>query len=182
MSKVFFIGLPLVFLQLILFRYRLAVFLSFLILITSTALILSSSLDQMQVIRYAFESAFTPSVALHNRYLEEVLEVLKRSWFFGYGLVAPQNIIINDSLYLEFGFLVGLFGFLVMTGFLLSWLWRWRRRIMATLYLIGAIVLIAGIGSNSIFGFRVEIFLTAACSFLFVQIHSSGRRSAWTAC
>lgn len=166
LSKVFFIGLPLIMLQLGIMRYRSAVFSVALASIVGFVLMMNSDETQVQLIRYAFNSAINPEHALSGRYLNEAMLVLERSWVFGYGLVAIQSVVINDSAYMVLGYLVGTFGVMVIATLSCWWLWNRRSQLSASLYLIVVICLIAAVGSNSILGFRVDILLTASCALL----------------
>jgi hypothetical protein len=182
LSKVFFMGLPLIMLQLIVLRYFAAIILGTFIAISGFYLVINSDASQMQVIRYAFETTFNLDAALNNRYLNEVLSILVRSWVLGYGLVAIDNIVVNDSAYLVLGYFVGIFGVLVVAALSMGWLWRWRHKVSDTLYLILAIILIAGVGTNSILGFRVDIFLTASCAILFAAVLRPNNKKGLVKC
>jgi hypothetical protein len=166
LSKIFFAGLPLVLLQLVALRFRkaalLAIVLSCLVVALVYAFYESTLLD---VIRYAFSATLDPDLALKGRYLPEQEEVISRSWLSGYGLINLDNVNINDSAYLVTLYLLGFFGGLVLMMHILWWLWT-GRRLPLTLYLLLVLILIAGVGANSILGFRVDIYLTALCALL----------------
>jgi len=172
MSKIFFAGLPLVLIQLFLLRYRLAAFSMALAAAIGVILILNTSNPLVDVVRYAFNATLDPDIALKGRYLDEQVAVLMQSPFFGYGLVAVDDVNINDSAYLVTGYLFGALGTFVIAALLSGWLWRRRETLHASHYLVLAIILVAGVGANSLLGFRVDIFLTALCALLFIEPHA----------
>jgi hypothetical protein len=169
LSKIFVAGLPLLMIQLLLLRYRLAFFIIILLSFIGISFVLGSDAPLAHVVRYAFDAALDPDIALKNRYVDQALVVLDRSWLFGYGVVVVDNVIVNDSAYLEIGYRFGVLGGVVLAT-LLSWsLLRWKNTLPASLYLVLVIILIAGVGANSLLGFRVDIFLTAMCALLYAE-------------
>jgi hypothetical protein len=164
MSKIFFVGISVIIVQLLLLRYRLAI-LSITILAV-VGIYLAPNLDYpiFDLVQYSLTSTLDPDAALNGRYLDEQLAPLANSRFFGYGMVAVNNININDSIYLGIGYAIGLVGAFVVVANIFWWTWRRRTIFPTVLYLVMVIVLIAGIGTNSIMGFRLDILLTALCA------------------
>lgn len=176
LSKIFFAGLPLVLLQLTMLRYRKSAILMILVCIATVLTLYALDSPLVDVIRYALDATLNPDVALRGRYIADQNAVISRSWLFGYGAININfnDVMINDSVYLVMLYQLGLFGSAVLAVHL-AWLWQRRRRhLPPTLYFLVAIILIAGVGSNSILGFRVDILLTALCALLYVDNHAKG--------
>jgi hypothetical protein len=166
LSKVFFAGLPLMFAQLIALRYHKSAALSVAVLMASVSVLLAIDDPLVGVVRYAIDATLDPDVALQGRYLDEQAAAVARSWFLGHGLVGIGYVTINDSAYLIVGYLFGVFGACVLAGFVLWGLLRNARQLPASLHFVLLAILIAGVGANSILGFRLDIFLTALCAVL----------------
>lgn len=181
LSKVFFACLPLVLIQLVLLRFNKSAALALLVIALGAWVVFQVDDPLLDLIRYALISALDPDTALKGRYLADQEQAVSRSWLFGHGVVTVGGVNVNDSAYLVLGFLVGAFGIAVLGLHLVYWIWRARRSVPATFWLVLAALLIAGVGANSVLGFRVDI-LTAA---LLVSLCSPWRllqRSRPTAC
>jgi len=161
LSKIFFAGLPLVLIQLLVLRFGKSALAVLLSLAFGAWLIYQTDSPAFDVIRYALDATLNPDAALKGRYLVNQEEVVANSWLFGYGVANVEGVIVNDSAYLVLGYLIGLFGVAILALHLVYWICYARRWLPATFYLVLAAVLIAGVGANSILGFRVDILITA---------------------
>jgi hypothetical protein len=172
LSKIFFAGLPIIFLQLLMLRFRKAAVLSLSAAILLAWVVYSLEDPLIDVVRYALESALNPDSALKGRYLAEQEKVVAQSWIFGHGIADVQHVIINDSAYLVIFYLIGLFGATALGLHVVWWMRSGGRHVPLTLLLMITVVLLAGVGANSILGFRVDIIMTA----LAVSMYMDSRR------
>ena len=169
LSKLFFITAPLLLIQLSALGYRRAVFMVIGITMIAAEVFFTQNNVLVDVVRYAMNAAVDPAVALEGRYLGEQLEAVFNSPILGYGFIELSNVVINDSAYLSVIYLVGFFGTSLLSAFLLVWVLRQRAVLPVTFFLTTATMLVAGIGANSILGYRLDIFLTALCSVLYLN-------------
>lgn len=178
LSKIFFAGIPIVFAAMFAVGYGMVGFTS--IAVTAACAVFFFALDSplVAVVRYGLDAALDPEVALQGRYLAEQQSAISQSFLFGHGFLTPRAVIINDSAYLIVFYLVGLVGSTIFLGYLVWWIARRWRLLPATFYLTVLIVLIAGIGSNTILGFRIDIYLTSLCCMLYHD--SRERRKSWS--
>lgn len=172
LSKIFFAGLPLILIQLTMLRYRKSAILLVVLCIAAALTLYALDDPLVAVIRYALDATLNPDIALKGRYLASQEAVVNRGWLFGYGAIAVTNVMINDSAYLVTLYLFGIFGGTIFFATLAWPLWTRRRHLPSTLYLLVTIILIAGIGTNSIIGYRVDILLTAIFSLLYIDTKS----------
>jgi hypothetical protein len=161
LSKIFFACLPLVMFQLVLLRFNKSGALAILVIALGAWLVFQVDDPLLELIRYSVNSALDPDAALKGRYLADQEQAVASSWLFGHGVVAVGGVNVNDSAYLVLGFLVGGFGIAVLALHLVYWIWRAKRSVPATFWLVLAALLIAGVGANSVLGFRVDILTTA---------------------
>lgn len=166
LSKVFFAGLPILFAQLLVLRMGKAAVLLLLAAAAGAWAMHTMDSPLVDVVRYAVESALDPDAALKGRYLADQEQAVSQSWLFGHGIASVQDVVINDSAYLVVGYLIGAFGAAVLALHLAWWLWSGRRHVPVTLILVLAALLLAGIGANSVLGYRVDIMATALAASL----------------
>ncbi|MGV8934631.1 MAG: hypothetical protein ACOH1I_08410 [Gallionellaceae bacterium] len=169
LSKLFFITAPLLLIQLFALGYRRTVFMVIVITMIAAEIFFKQDNVLVDVVRYAMNAAVDPTVALEGRYLGEQLQAVFRSPIFGYGFIELSDVVINDSAYLSIIYLIGGFGFSVLGAFLAVWVLRRRSVLPATFFLTVATIMVAGIGANSILGYRLDIFLSALCSVLYLN-------------
>ena len=161
LSKIFFAGLPILLAQLLVLRFGKSAALSLLALMAGAWATYALESPLVDVVRYAVESALDPDAALKGRYLADQEKVVSQSWLFGHGIASVQNVVINDSAYLVVGYLIGAFGAAVLGLHVAWWLWSGRRYVPFTLLLVLTALLLAGVGANSVLGYRVDIIVTA---------------------
>lgn len=161
LSKIFFACLPLVMMQMVLLRFNKSAALALVVIALGAWLVFQVDAPLLDLIRYALNSALDPDAALKGRYLADQEQAVASSWLFGHGVVTVADVNVNDSAYLVLGFLVGGFGIAVLGLHLAYWTWHARRSVPATFWLVLAACLIAGVGANSVLGFRVDILTTA---------------------
>lgn len=182
LSKIFFAGLPLVLFQLLVLRFGKSMLAMLLSMAFAAWMVYQVDSPAFDVIRYALDSTLDPDAALKGRYLADQEEVVANSWLFGHGVANVEGVNVNDSAYLILGYLIGAFGVAVLVLHLVYWIWRAERRVPATFYLVLAAVLIAGVGANSILGFRVDILITALVVSLCIPPQARHRPLKMTAC
>jgi surface polysaccharide O-acyltransferase-like enzyme len=78
--------------------------------------------------------------------------------------------VINDSMFLSLIYNFGIFGVVIIISIISRTLIQNKTKVPTDLILLILAVLIGGVGSNSIIGFRFDILLPA-CLFL-ILIHS----------
>ena len=169
LSKLFFITAPLLLIQLFALSYRRTVVMVIAITMIAADIFFMQDNVLVDVVRYAMNAAIDPTVALEGRYLGEQLEAVFGSPIFGYGLIELSDVVINDSAYLSIAYLIGGFGLFVLSALLTVWVLRRRSVLPVTFFLMIATIMVAGIGGNSILGYRLDIFLSALCSVLYLN-------------
>lgn len=169
LSKIFFITAPLLLIQLFALGYRWTAVVVILATLILAEIFFAQDNVLVDVVRYAMNAAVDPTVALEGRYLGEQLEAVSNSPIFGYGSIELSDVVINDSAYLSIVYLVGGFGLLVLIAILIMWILRRKSVLPVTFYLTVITILVAGIGSNSILGYRLDVFLSALCSMLYLN-------------
>lgn len=182
LSKIFFAGLPLVLIQLLVLRFGKSALAVLLALALGAWMIYQVDSPAFDVIRYALDSTFDPEAALKGRYLADQEEVVANSWLFGHGVANVEGVNVNDSAYLVLGYLIGAFGAAVLGLHILYWIWCARRSVPITFYIVLAAMLIAGIGANSILGFRVDVLISALAVSLCISPITRHRPSRTNAC
>jgi len=182
LSKIFFAALPLVLIQLLVLRFGKSALAMLLLLAFGAWMIYQGGSPAIDVIRYALDSTLNPDAALKGRYLVDQEAVVANSWLFGYGVTNVEGVNVNDSAYLVLTYLIGVFGISVLMLHLVCWIWYARRWVPATFYLVLAALLIAGVGANSILGFRVDILITALVVLLCIRPLARRRLLKTTPC
>lgn len=89
---------------------------------------------------------------LSNRETGDLSLIFKDTWIFGNGFRYYDNLVVNDSLYLEFFYVGGIVGSLILLCFIFSIFYYSIRSKVAKdhkIYHIFIILFIAGIGCNS---------------------------------
>lgn len=172
LSKIFFIAAPLLLLQLVALGYRRTAAAVIVSTFIAGEIFFAQDSVLVDVVRYSLNAAVDPTVALQGRYIADQMEALSKSPIFGYGLIELSNVVINDSAYLFLVYLVGGFGLCVLGSTILLWILRRRSSLSVTFFLTVATILLAGVGSNSILGYRLDIFLSALCSVLYLDIEA----------
>lgn len=89
---------------------------------------------------------------LSNRETGNLSLIFKDTWIFGNGFRYYDNLLVNDSLYLEFFYVGGIFGSVILFCFIFSIFYNTIRCKVAKshkIYHIFITLLIAGIGCNS---------------------------------
>jgi hypothetical protein len=166
LSKIFFAGLPILLLQLVLYRYWKALALAFVAILALGIALYSLEHPLFDVVRYAIDSAVDPDAALKGRYLAEQSHVIEQSWLFGYGALSIEGVTINDSAYLTSASLIGVLGIFVLGLMVAIGLARMRAADGAILYLVLATLGLAAVGANSVLGFRVDVLIACLCGVL----------------
>ena len=169
LSKLFFITAPLLLVQLFALGYRRTVVMVILATMAVAEIFFTQDNLLVDVVRYAMNAAVDPAVALEGRYLVEQLEAVFRSPIFGYGLIELSNVVINDSAYLSIVYLIGGFGLCVFGALLIVWILRRLSVLPVTFFLTVVTIMVAGVGANSILGYRLDVFLSALCSMLYLN-------------
>lgn len=169
LSKLFFITAPLLLIQLFTLGYRRTVVMVIVITMIGAEIFFAQDSVLVDVVRYAMNAALDPNIALQGRYLGEQLETVFKSPIFGYGLIELREVVINDSAYLSIVYLIGAFGLFVLGALLTVWVLRRRSVLPVTFFLTVATIMVAGVGANSILGYRLDIFLSALCSVLYLN-------------
>lgn len=167
LSKIYFLILPLFVFYLFAYRFYKTLSLIMLIIIFAGSWFFVQDNVFVDVIKYALNSATNFPLAFDGRYTSEQIATVEKSLFFGYGLISLNNIIINDSIYLTLFYLIGGIGFSFIAVFLITWIAKKRRSLPLSFYLIVFAVLLAGLGSNSIIGYRVDIIISSMCASLY---------------
>lgn len=169
LSKLFFITAPFLLVQLFALGYRRTAVMVILATLAVTGIFFTQDSLLVDVVRYAMNAAVDPAVALEGRYLGEQLEAIFRSPVFGYGLIELSDVVINDSAYLSVVYLIGGFGLCVLGALLIVWTLRRLSVLPVTFFLMVATIMVAGVGANSILGYRLDVFLSALCSVLYLN-------------
>jgi hypothetical protein len=164
---------PFVLLQLFFLGYRWATFISLLTIFIAGKIFLTKDFLLVDLLKYTVNSAISPSSALDGRYLDTQLDIILNSPIFGYGIISTSDVVINDSVFLVLFYLIGGFGFCVLSTLLGIWIFRRMTCLPFSFFLIVGLFIFAGLGSNSILGYRVDIFLTALCSMIYFCNKSS---------
>lgn len=178
LSKLFFITAPLLLVQLFALGYRRTVVMVILATMAVAEIFFTQDNLLVDVVRYAMNAAVDPAIALEGRYLGEQLEAVFRSPVFGYGLIELSDVVINDSAYLSIVYLIGGFGLFVFGALFTVWILRRRSVLPVTFFLTIATIMVAGIGANSILGYRLDIFLSALCSVLYLNSRFSKKHNS----
>jgi hypothetical protein len=168
-SKLFFAVMPLLIIQLFILGYRKITLIVIFFVLVFWQLFLTLDTDLVNVVQYAFNAAFDPNLSFDGRYLPEQISIIFNSFVFGYGIISIENIIINDSLYLSMIYQFGVFGLCLIIAHLGGAILRRILLLPISFFLLITIILIAGLGANSIIGYRVDIFITAFCSVLYAS-------------
>lgn len=170
LSKVFFVGLVIVALySAFLPKYRLVTPLTLVATVIAIVQLLPDASLYRDLIEFTADSAFDPSAAFDGRYLPEQLAAIQNSLLLGYGIVQFEGLIINDSAYLSMIYTFGLFGFFLIAIHLFALLLLHRSSVQPLLLLVIILILAAGVGANSLLGFRLDIYLTALMATLFTK-------------
>jgi hypothetical protein len=144
LSKIFFAGVPLLLIQLLVLRFGKSALVVLLALALGAWVIYHVDSPTLDVIRYALDSTLDPDAALKVRYLADQEEVVANSWLFGHGVANVEGVNVNDSAYLVLGYLIGAFGAAVLALHILYWILSARRSIRTTFYLVLAAVQVRG--------------------------------------
>lgn len=175
LSKIFFVGLFLIFFRLFKLDKRYIIYTSLTVFALILLLVFTLEIKSpvVDLVLYSLSASINPEVALEGRYLNQQVGTLLASKYFGYGVMVVDNVNINDSLYMGIIYSVGMFGAFIIFGVLLAWLIINKNFIELSSGLALIIIAIAGVGTNSIMGFRLDLFLTA---IIVTSIYSSKLR------
>jgi len=80
---------------------------------------------------------------------------------FGYGIVEINDVNINDSMYLGIVYKIGFFGLFIILSKIFFLIINRIDILPISFYFVMFVILISGIGSKAIMGFRLDIYLTA---------------------
>jgi hypothetical protein len=89
---------------------------------------------------------------LSNRETGDLSVIFKETWIFGNGFRYYDNLLVNDSLFLEFFYVGGFFGSALLVCFIFSILYYSVISKVAKenkIYLIFVVLFVAGVGCNS---------------------------------
>lgn len=155
------------------------IFLTIIVVILGTVFwerIQESLQSYIDVFNYLFTS-FLEGNKLSGRYLLSNREtgdlslIFKDTWIFGNGFRYYDNLVVNDSLYLEFFYVGGIVGSLILLCFIFSIFYYSIKSKVAKdhkIYHIFIILFIAGVGCNSFFIPRLSDWL-----WILIGINSS---------
>lgn len=130
----------------------------------------------IDVFNYLFTSFFEGNklsgrYLLSNRETGDLSLIFKDTWIFGNGFRYYDNLVVNDSLYLEFFYVGGIVGSLILLCFIFSIFYYSIKSKVAKdhkIYHIFIILFIAGVGCNSFFIPRLSDWL-----WILIGINSS---------
>ncbi len=129
--------------------------------------IINSIQQYLDVFQYLYQSflggdKLTERYSLAGREYGDLTQIIQSKWLLGNGFRYYDKIVVNDSLYLEFFYQAGLIGTLILVMFIgLMFFNTIKKRAIKAhrIYLIFLIILITGIGCNSISIVRMSEWL-----------------------
>lgn len=169
LSKIIIFGIPLIFLELIILKQKKILIFVLSILSIAAIILIANGNILVDLLVYTINSSFELSSAFNGRYNDEQINTIINGIFFGHGFFSNNSVIINDSLYLILLYTFGIIGTLLIAIALFYILFIKDGQIDFSYYCIFLIIALSGIGSNSIIGYRVDIFLTALLTTFLVK-------------
>ncbi len=169
LSKIFVLGLPLVFVQLLVMGSRNVFFaLVGIFFICFNALQgVDSPIKDLLV--YTINSSIDSDIALKGRYLNDQIGLVMQSILFGYGFIHNKDVVVNDSAYLIILYRIGLMGAVLFSIYIVKWVICEKSNNKFVFYNMILVILLAGIGTNSILGYRIDVLLTVLCVSLYLE-------------